>query len=121
MKYYYSNRTHWKIIKNSKDYCELCKYHYLKYTTNRLVVDHNHHTDEIRGLICDLCNNALGQLESKKGTLTRRMRKKLGCSEADLKKYLKVRGSYKYYNQYNLQKITDKKLKDFKPMIVCNL
>lgn len=29
----------------------------------RLVVEHNHTTKAIRGLVCDLCNHAVGYLE----------------------------------------------------------
>jgi hypothetical protein len=37
----------------------------------RLVVDHNHHTGEVRGLLCDPCNVALGFLEDNTKFLLR--------------------------------------------------
>jgi hypothetical protein len=36
----------------------------------RLAVDHNHETDEIRGLLCRACNTALGLLGDSAQTLT---------------------------------------------------
>jgi hypothetical protein len=36
--------------------CEICK------ANGSLVVDHNHDTDEIRGLLCSGCNTGLGKL-----------------------------------------------------------
>ena len=32
----------------------------------RLVIDHNHETNKLRGLLCDSCNKALGQLKEDK-------------------------------------------------------
>jgi hypothetical protein len=42
--------------------CSICGTHQneLKY---KLCVDHNHTTDEIRGLLCKRCNTVLGQLD----------------------------------------------------------
>ena len=37
-------------------HCALCP------TTEDLVVDHNHETDEVRGILCRSCNSGLGQL-----------------------------------------------------------
>ena len=48
----------------------------------RLAVDHNHETGEIRGLLCDKCNRAIGLLGDSIGNLTRAI------------DYLHTRGSY---------------------------
>ena len=40
-----------------KDECEACG------STHRLCIDHNHETGEVRGLLCNDCNIALGLLE----------------------------------------------------------
>jgi hypothetical protein len=46
-----------------------------------LCVDHNHLTGEVRGLLCDLCNTALGLLKENQETI------------ANLSKYLHEKGS----------------------------
>jgi hypothetical protein len=47
-----------------------------------LAVDHNHHTQEIRGLLCSSCNTGIGLLGDSIDTMTKAI------------KYLKERGSY---------------------------
>jgi len=49
---------------------------------SRLVPDHNHATGEIRGLLCQPCNSALGLMGEKPGRLEAAAR------------YLRERGSY---------------------------
>jgi hypothetical protein len=49
-----------ELLKQQKGVCAIC------YGTNangkRLAVDHNHETDETRGLLCANCNSAIGLL-----------------------------------------------------------
>lgn len=47
--------------------CKICKLP--KNTANKkLAVDHNHKTGQIRGLLCDRCNRAIGLLKVDEGT-----------------------------------------------------
>jgi hypothetical protein len=47
--------------------CALCKRP--PTAKKRLVVDHNHSTGMIRGLLCDACNRALGLIEVRIGSM----------------------------------------------------
>ncbi len=48
--------------------CAICKSHQSK-LKRALVVDHNHDTGEIRGLLCDKCNLTLGQFNDRSNVL----------------------------------------------------
>lgn len=56
--------------------CEACG------STEKLVVDHNHETEEVRGLLCDKCNKSLGLARDDSSVLRA------------LAKYVDERGSY---------------------------
>lgn len=42
--------------------CAICKTKTPGGKNNKFVVDHNHKTEEVRGLLCDNCNKAIGLL-----------------------------------------------------------
>ncbi len=56
--YYYgmTEAEYNKLILQQKGVCAICKTN----KEGRLAVDHNHKTKEIRGLLCRLCNSAIG-------------------------------------------------------------
>jgi hypothetical protein len=55
------------FLQSQNGVCKVCKEPSKK--NRRLCVDHNHKTGEIRGLLCDSCNKALGLLKDDKRTV----------------------------------------------------
>jgi dCMP deaminase len=51
------------ILTKQNGCCAVCKINKAGYKGKRLSVDHNHKTNEVRGLLCDDCNNAIGKLK----------------------------------------------------------
>lgn len=58
--YKISQQAYEALVEESQGLCKCCG----KEPT-RLVVDHDHKTGEVRGLICDPCNHFIGMLETK--------------------------------------------------------
>lgn len=55
------------ILRRQKGCCAICGRHSDEFT-KRLAVDHDHHTKEIRGLLCSYCNRSiLGRHRRDKG------------------------------------------------------
>jgi len=54
----YNTSSAQQYKKTHDAHCELCG------RTENLVIDHNHSTGNIRGILCSTCNNALGAVES---------------------------------------------------------
>jgi len=52
------------LLKNQESKCLICKDVY-----NNLVVDHDHKTGEVRGLLCYACNSGIGLLKENKNIL----------------------------------------------------
>lgn len=56
------------IFANQKGCCAICSKHQI-HLDKTLHVDHCHKTSKIRGLLCSMCNQALGMLEDNVDTL----------------------------------------------------
>lgn len=69
-----------QLLEKQNYSCAICK-NPQKSKNRRLCVDHNHETGEVRGLLCDLCNTALGKFQDSRELLLR--------AEEYLKKYTK--------------------------------
>jgi hypothetical protein len=52
-----------EIRKAQNDCCLICERHVLKIPNQVLCVDHDHNTEEIRGLLCFDCNTGLGKFK----------------------------------------------------------
>lgn len=52
------------MLTNQNHSCKTCSRH-ISELTKVLVVDHDHKTGEVRGLLCDFCNRQLGVYENK--------------------------------------------------------
>jgi hypothetical protein len=62
-KYGLARREYMSLLLKQGSRCAVCR------KRRRLVVDHNHETGEVRGLLCDHCNHIVGILESMPSTL----------------------------------------------------
>ncbi|HEC64952.1 MAG TPA: hypothetical protein ENI23_06655 [bacterium] len=56
------------MLEQQNGLCAICR---KKEINRRLAVDHNHATKQIRGLLCSLCNTALGKFDDSVNMLTR--------------------------------------------------
>jgi Recombination endonuclease VII len=72
VKYYYdlSEETFLEMEKESGGICKLCKLPEVRKTNSgskicRLMIDHDHRTNRVRGLICHRCNVLIGCLEKE--------------------------------------------------------
>ena len=62
-----------KILISQKGVCDICGEKEIamdKGKIKRLAVDHNHHTDKVRGLLCATCNVGLGSFKDSINVLT---------------------------------------------------
>jgi len=57
------------LLKRQQGLCAICGYP--PGPAHRLAVDHDHETNEVRGLLCDRCNLCVGMLEGSPGALER--------------------------------------------------
>lgn len=53
---------YFEMLTTQNHTCKICKKEPLKTkeTNQRLVIDHDHSTNRVRGLLCNRCNNLLG-------------------------------------------------------------
>lgn len=58
-----------KLLKKQGGVCAICGRYRRESRYGRLCVDHNHSTGEVRGLVCSLCNIAIGAVQEDLATL----------------------------------------------------
>ena len=60
-RHYGISAEEYDVLLNAQDgVCKICD---AEPTTKRLAVDHNHETGEVRGLLCETCNRAIGMFK----------------------------------------------------------
>jgi len=52
-----------KLFQEQKGVCAICKEYKVTNKSDKLYVDHNHTTGNVRGLLCHFCNQGLGNFE----------------------------------------------------------
>lgn len=52
--------TYQHLLEKQKGCCAICLRHSSEFKESRLYVDHDHRTNEVRGLLCSGCNRGLG-------------------------------------------------------------
>jgi hypothetical protein len=52
-----------RMLEEQESCCSICGIHEKHCEHQRLAVDHDHNTGEVRGLICKKCNQAIGLLQ----------------------------------------------------------
>ena len=65
-KYGITKEDYTGILEKQNSCCAICG----TSGTRKLCVDHNHDTGKVRGLLCDMCNSALGFFKDSKLTLS---------------------------------------------------
>jgi hypothetical protein len=65
--------TYNSMLKQQHGKCAICGTTEPGGYGNRLHIDHNHETGEVRGLLCNSCNNGLGRFKHKPNILLRAM------------------------------------------------
>ena len=67
-------RVYWGMYYSQNGRCDICKVHFRRDSDGKrlpLVVDHDHVTGQVRGLLCTQCNTALGMLKELQKNLER--------------------------------------------------
>lgn len=83
LQYWYgiTEEEYYVLLEKQNYCCKICSVNY-KDTARTLAVDHNHETNEVRGLLCDACNRALGMFKDSPELLYKALQ------------YLKAEGYY---------------------------
>jgi hypothetical protein len=57
------------LLENQGNKCKICESEFV--TENEIRIDHNHNTNQVRGLLCHSCNVALGHMRDSVELLER--------------------------------------------------
>jgi hypothetical protein len=90
-KYKMTPEDYYIMLDEQKGVCAICKSSNPKTKNNsdKFCIDHNHITNEIRGLLCSECNSALGQFRDDPNIL-------MSAYE-----YLNDKGNYKEHSKFS--------------------
>lgn len=64
-----TKELYYHLLEKQKGLCAICKRENVG--KKRLAVDHDHETGKVRGLLCNLCNTALGAFDDNPEMLAR--------------------------------------------------
>lgn len=71
-KYHVNSQDYDELLKKQKGKCALCKTRNTGNKNNFFDIDHNHRTNKIRGLLCNICNRfIIGNIEKRKISIVR--------------------------------------------------
>ena len=74
----FTPREYWNLLKEQNYECKICGVKKCS-TGNRMVMDHDHATGKIRGLLCLSCNVKLGWFENRRNKIESYLSKTTGC------------------------------------------
>lgn len=63
-----ANKNRDAMLTKQNQSCAICDVH-IEDSTTRFVMDHNHETNQVRGILCNNCNVGLGFFQEKPGRL----------------------------------------------------
>lgn len=63
-----ANKNREAILQEQDHSCAICRVH-IEESATRFVIDHNHKTELVRGILCSNCNVGLGYFQDQPGRL----------------------------------------------------
>lgn len=87
------------LLKSQNYRCAICESE-LELERNKSVIDHDHKTNEVRGILCRECNSGLGKFRDSNGLLAQAAKYLIAPPARGLFTPTKIRKKYEYVRQY---------------------